>query len=221
MHCGFRVRLEARGLLSGTDPSPVHATVSGGYRSDSGGKGRGWLALGLPLDPVAQRLRDAELLLADHGGPEDVTVHGVSQDSRQVSSGDLFLAWKGVDHDAHDYCRPRPWRPEPWRRSWRGSLRDLAVTQLQVSNGRLAGALAADMVFGSPWTELFLAGVTGTNGKTTVAVLARHLLGQHGSDQGSGDAGPGGRAGHGSAWHRRPHDPGPGPDLHLAPGDGG
>ena len=46
---------------------------------------------------------------------------------------------------------------------------DLDATQIQVRDGRLAGALAADEVFGSPWQGLFLGGVTGTNGKTTVA----------------------------------------------------
>ncbi|MFH1762781.1 MAG: UDP-N-acetylmuramoyl-L-alanyl-D-glutamate--2,6-diaminopimelate ligase [Gemmatimonadota bacterium] len=133
------------------------------------------VSAGLPLEAVVRRLRDAQLLLATHG-PEDVTVTGVSQDSRKVSPGDLFLAWKGADHDAHDYVVPAVEagavavvveRPVP----------DLTASQLQVSNGRLAGALAADSVLGSPWTELFLAGITGTNGKTTVAVLVRHLLG--------------------------------------------
>jgi len=128
----------------------------------------------LPLDTVACRLLEAELLEGSSGA-QDVTVTGVAQDSRVVEPGDLFLAWKGVEHDSHDFMdqaveagavavvveRLRP---------------DLAVPQLQVKNGRLAGALAADTVFGSPWTRLFLAGVTGTNGKTTTAVLSRHLL---------------------------------------------
>jgi len=66
---------------------------------------------------------------------------------------------------------------------------DLAASQLQVSNGRLAGALAADSVLGSPWTNLFLAGITGTNGKTTVALLVRHLLGMNGSARAIGTLG--------------------------------
>ena len=58
--------------------------------------------LGLPLDSVARRLREAQLLL-DTRGPQDVRVTGVSQDSRRIRPGDLFLAWKGSDFDAHDF----------------------------------------------------------------------------------------------------------------------
>jgi UDP-N-acetylmuramoyl-L-alanyl-D-glutamate--2,6-diaminopimelate ligase len=68
-------------------------------------------------------------------------------------------------------------------------LPELGASQLQVRNGRLAGSLAADTVMGSPWTGLFLAGVTGTNGKTTVAVLSRHLLGQKGPARAFGTLG--------------------------------
>ncbi len=142
---------------------------------------------GLPLEAVAQRLRDARLLLATQG-PQDVAVTGVSQDSRQVSHGDLFLAWKGVDYDAHDYAASAV-EAGAVAAVVEHCLPDLNASQLQVSNGRLAGALAADSVLGSPWTDLFLAGITGTNGKTTVAVLVRHLLGMRGPSRAIGTLG--------------------------------
>ena len=145
------------------------------------------VSAGLPLEAVAQRLRDARLLLATQG-PRDVTVTGVSQDSRQISPGDLFLAWKGVDNDAHDYVGPAV-EAGAVAAVVEHCLPELAASQLQVSNGRLAGALAADSVLGSPWTDLFLAGITGTNGKTTVAVLVRHLLGQKGAARAVGTLG--------------------------------
>jgi UDP-N-acetylmuramoyl-L-alanyl-D-glutamate--2,6-diaminopimelate ligase len=66
---------------------------------------------------------------------------------------------------------------------------EVAVPQLQVLDGRLGAALAADTVFGSPWTGLFLAGITGTNGKTTTAFLARHLLQQRGPARALGTLG--------------------------------
>jgi UDP-N-acetylmuramoyl-L-alanyl-D-glutamate--2,6-diaminopimelate ligase len=117
-----------------------------------------------------------------------VQVTGVSQDSREISRGDLFLAWKGVDHDAHDYVNPAV-EAGAVAVVVEHLLPDLGASQLQVSNGRLAGALAADSVMGSPWTDLFAAGVTGTNGKTTVAVLARHLLGRKGPARAFGTLG--------------------------------
>jgi len=145
------------------------------------------VSAGFPLERVAQRLREARILLSVQG-PQDVPVTGVSQDSRQVSAGDLFLAWKGVDHDAHDYVAPAV-EAGAVAAVVEHFLPELAVSQLQVKDGRLAGALAADSVLGSPWTGLFLTGVTGTNGKTTVAVLARHLLEQKGPARALGTLG--------------------------------
>jgi UDP-N-acetylmuramoyl-L-alanyl-D-glutamate--2,6-diaminopimelate ligase len=51
------------------------------------------------------------------------------------------------------------------------------IPQLVVSDGRRAAALAADTVMGSPSKRLRALAVTGTNGKTTTAILIRHLLG--------------------------------------------
>ncbi len=128
----------------------------------------------LSLQSVAQRLRDDQLIL-DTRGPLDISVTGVSQDSRSVTEGDLFLAWEGVDHDAHLFL-DQAVEAGAVAAVVERMVPDLDVPQIQVRNGRLAGALAADEVFGSPWQSLFLGGVTGTNGKTTTVILARHLL---------------------------------------------
>lgn len=127
-----------------------------------------------PLESVVRRLRDAQILLGTRG-PLDISVTGVSQDSRAVVPGDLFLAWEGIDHDAHDYL-PQAVAAGAVAAVVERTAPELDATQLQVRDGRLGGALAADTVMGSPWQSLFLGGVTGTNGKTTTTVLARHLL---------------------------------------------
>ncbi len=109
------------------------------------------------------------------GAVEGVRVAGVQQDSRRVAPGDLFVAWSGAVHDAHEYVagaaaagaaaaiveRPVPGAPLP---------------QIQVDNARLAAAVASGFVAGSPWRNLDTVGVTGTNGKTTTALLLRGLL---------------------------------------------
>jgi UDP-N-acetylmuramoyl-L-alanyl-D-glutamate--2,6-diaminopimelate ligase len=128
----------------------------------------------LPLQAVAQRLRDAQLLL-DTRGPLGISVTGVSQDSRAVRPGELFLAWKGLEHDAHDFLLQAE-EAGATAAVVEEFNEEVSLTQLRVGNGRQAAAMAADSIMGSPCEMLFLAGVTGTNGKTTTAVLARHIL---------------------------------------------
>jgi len=130
------------------------------------------------LDTVTRVLRTADLL-TEIQGPGDVAVSGVSQDSRSVAEGDLFLAWAGSLHDAHDFV-PDAARAGAVAAVVERAVEGVEITQIVVRDGREAAALAADCVMGSPWRDLFTAAVTGTNGKTTTAALARHLLGAAG-----------------------------------------
>ena len=144
-------------------------------------------SLGLPLGAVARRLREAGVLLTFNGSPE-LIISGVSQDSRRVAPGNLFLAWKGSEYDAHHFL-PQAVEAGAVAAVVERWVPEVDVTQLLVGDGRLAAALAADTVVGSPWTRLFLAGVTGTNGKTTSAVLSRHLLQRRGPARSLGTLG--------------------------------
>ena len=106
-------------------------------------------------------------------------VNGVQQDSRAVGPGDLFVAWSGSAHDAHDYL------PAAAAAGAAAAIVERPVTgtllpQVQVDNARLAAAVASGFVAGSPWRSLRTAGVTGTNGKTTTALLLRDLLSLNG-----------------------------------------
>lgn len=125
------------------------------------------------LRAVEDVLRTANLL-TEVRGSEDIFVRGVSQDSRTVAADDLFLAWTGVDSDAHDYVS---------NAVADGAIAavverpvDVDVPQLVVRDGRRAAAIAADVVLGSPSAEMTLVGITGTNGKTTTSQLVQHLV---------------------------------------------
>jgi UDP-N-acetylmuramoyl-L-alanyl-D-glutamate--2,6-diaminopimelate ligase len=126
------------------------------------------------LGAVRDVLRSADLLL-EVRAPGNVAVRGVSQDSRAVRPGDLFLAWGGTKVDAHDFVAEAAARGATAAVVERAL--DVAIPQLVVTNGRRAAALAADVVMGYPSHDLRVFGVTGTNGKTTTAILIRHLMG--------------------------------------------
>lgn len=129
----------------------------------------------LPLACVVDRLAAAGALVPGAAVPGDVGLCGVGHDSREVGEGDLFVAWRGAEHDGHDFVG------EAARRGAVAALvetplPDIPVPQVVVLDGRLAGALAADEFFRNPCRDVFVYAVTGTNGKTTTTLLARHLL---------------------------------------------
>ena len=139
------------------------------------------------LRVVIDALRSAGLVEEIHGR-DDVEITGVTQDSRTAQPGSLFLAWSGSTWDAHHFVA---------QAAEMGAVAavveryvpEVGIPQIRVSNGRLAAALAADAVLGSPWADLFTVGVTGTNGKTTTTLLAQHLLGSRGASASVGTLG--------------------------------
>jgi UDP-N-acetylmuramoyl-L-alanyl-D-glutamate--2,6-diaminopimelate ligase len=126
------------------------------------------------LADVVARLRAAGLLLREPA--VDAPLSGIADDNRYVGPGDLFCAWVGTRHDGHDFL------PQAMERGAAAALVERQVApcplpQVVVQDGRRAAALAAALLMGSPEERLKLAGVTGTNGKTTTVWILRHLLG--------------------------------------------
>ncbi|HEY0511066.1 MAG TPA: UDP-N-acetylmuramoyl-L-alanyl-D-glutamate--2,6-diaminopimelate ligase [Thermoanaerobaculia bacterium] len=116
----------------------------------------------------------------------DPEVTGVEHDSRRARPGDLFMALPGERFDGRAFAAAAVAAgavavagPDP------GDLaRGLAVPWLLTEEPRvLLGPLAA-RVYGHPDRELILAGVTGTNGKSTVATLIAAILGAAGRPAG-------------------------------------
>ena len=114
-------------------------------------------------------------------GSLDVEVDAVTFDSRQVKSGTLFIAVRGVHTDGHLYIEKALENnvtvvvvedlPE--------TLHD-AVTYIQVNDSAYALGIIAGNFYDNPSKQLKLVGVTGTNGKTTVATLLYNLFKQLG-----------------------------------------
>jgi UDP-N-acetylmuramoyl-L-alanyl-D-glutamate--2,6-diaminopimelate ligase len=107
-------------------------------------------------------------------GARPVEVGDLAYDTRKVRSGALFFCVPGMRVDGHELA---------WEAIERGAVAlvveralEVGVPQLVVADARAAMAVAADAFFGEPTKELELAGVTGTNGKTTTAFLLHSML---------------------------------------------
>lgn len=121
-----------------------------------------------------------ELLSAFGLEAPPLEVRGITHDSRLVEPGYLFVAMPGVPLpsrkplDGHDFI------PEALRRGAVAVVGtrelELPVPYLRVENPRAALADLSAAFFGHPGRRLELFGVTGSKGKTTVAVLLHHLL---------------------------------------------
>lgn len=126
----------------------------------------------LRLSDLARRLEAAGLLI--EWSPEDVVLRGISDDTRTVVSGDLFCAWRGSTFDSHDALAAVAGTGAAAALVERRV--EAAIPQLVVTDGRRAAAIGAAAVLGDPHEQLRIAGITGTNGKTTTVWILRHLL---------------------------------------------
>ncbi|HET9322803.1 MAG TPA: UDP-N-acetylmuramoyl-L-alanyl-D-glutamate--2,6-diaminopimelate ligase [Gaiellaceae bacterium] len=106
------------------------------------------------------------------GAPTDIT--DLAYDTREVRPGALFFCAPGERIDRHDLAGEAVERGAAALVVERPL--DLRVPQLVVPSARAAMAVAADEFFGRPTEELVVAGVTGTNGKTTTAYLLYSIL---------------------------------------------
>lgn len=110
-------------------------------------------------------------------GKLDVGVNDLQLDSRKVGKGSAFIAVKGTHADGHQFIeniivsRPAAIICEQMP----VNLND-GITYIQVEDSAAASGLIAHNFYGQPSEKLKLVGVTGTNGKTTIATLLYKLF---------------------------------------------
>ena len=124
----------------------------------------------LKLDAILNGIEIIEI----HGNCDTDIVH-ITNNSRQCKEGSLFVAVRGYQTDGHKYVKSavengavavicEEYTP------------DVNCTQILVKYSRRAEAQAASNFYGNPHKKFDLIGVTGTNGKTTVTYLVKHIL---------------------------------------------
>lgn len=113
-------------------------------------------------------------------GKTEKNIAGISIDSRQVQKDFLFIAVKGTQTDGHQFinkaveagasavvCQTLPDMPDE---------RHPNVTYVQTDDSEQAAGQLASAFYGYPSSRLRLVGVTGTNGKTTIATLLYNMF---------------------------------------------
>ena len=143
--------------------------------------------IGFELEHVAAALRAADLLVETVGAlPERAA--DITDDSRTVQPGALFIAVRGSARDGHQYL------PQAAQSGAVAAIVEdkerTTLPALVVRDGRRAAAIAAAAAFDEPARALRLIAATGTNGKTTTVGILRHLFdGQGGKSASIGTLG--------------------------------
>src|SRR3954449_8160180 len=123
----------------------------------------------MEIDQLIAALAPAEVLR-----PAPVEIADLAYDARAVGPGSLFFCVPGSRADGHEFAAEAVANGAVALVVERAL--ELDVPQLVVSDARRAMGIAADEFFGRPTEHLDVAGVTGTNGKTTTAFLLYSIL---------------------------------------------
>ena len=124
------------------------------------------------LNELLKNIKPIQIL-----GDVNTDISGINIDSRKIEPGHLFVAMKGTQVDGHQFipkaldlgatailCENIP------------DVRKDGVTYVQVESTEDAVGKVATLFFGNPTEKLKLVGVTGTNGKTTIATLLYNMF---------------------------------------------
>jgi len=124
---------------------------------------------------LSELLKNVEVL--NSLGDADVDITGVNIDSRRIEKGHLFIAIPGTQTDGHNFI------PKAIEQGAAAVLceyfpntRVPGITYIAVESTEDAVGKVATVFYGEPSLKLKLVGVTGTNGKTTIATLLYNMF---------------------------------------------
>ena len=119
-------------------------------------------------------------------GDTNLSISGISFDSRQIKQNNIFIAIKGYDLDGHNYidqsinngaivvvCESLP-----------KTINKYEIVFIKVKCSKIALYTISSNLYGNPSSKIDLIGVTGTNGKTTITSLLYKLFNNQGIKSG-------------------------------------
>ena len=106
----------------------------------------------------------------------DVEVTGITSDSRKVANGDLFIAYRGSEYDAHEYVHEAFERGAVAVLAEKEPTNPVPVPWIVDPNAAKLRSLIAARYYSNPSRSLNCIGITGTNGKTSIAYGLAGLL---------------------------------------------
>ena len=130
--------------------------------------------MGMITKQLSELLKDAGKSAEYRYKGRDCLITGITDDTRKVKEGNIFVCVKGARFDGHDAAKDM---------LDKGAAavvceRDLGLGAKQIitaDSKKLYGLMVAKW-FDHPENELILVGITGTNGKTTMATMIHHII---------------------------------------------
>ena len=107
-------------------------------------------------------------------------ITGITDSSRDIKDGMVFVAIAGFEKDGHDYIPHAIAQGATLIVGEHDCPEALPIPYLKVANSRRVLGQLADKFYNHPSGRKRIIGITGTNGKTTTAFFLKHLLEQHG-----------------------------------------
>jgi UDP-N-acetylmuramyl-tripeptide synthetase len=123
----------------------------------------------------------------DYKAPYDISalkIKNVTNDSKSVARGDLFIAVKGAKDDGHKFIDEAVKRGAVAILAEKDFSLNPKLGKVLIRDGRSAVSAIAGNFYGHPSSKMRMIGVTGTNGKTTVTYLIESIFRRAGREAG-------------------------------------